>query len=163
MTDISFPLQESIDALEEQFATMYALVPQLVVRDTDTSGWSVSQHLEHICIVAGGFAVVLLTGRGPRLVPTHPEYRPEVLNEGRIPRGKVKAPPVAQPTGIEDPDALTALLKKTHGRLKKAMSQPPDRSADHPLLGTFSRDEVFRFLVVHNAHHLAIIDDILGS
>lgn len=154
-----FPIQASLTDLETMFHVMHTLVPQADTMNKAVSGWSVGEHLEHICTVAAGFAVVLISGRGPKFEATMPDARNMVLVDGHIPRGKIKAPPVASPKGIESAPAYARMLNKTLARLKSAALQPEDRTADHPLLGTFNRNEVLRFLVVHTAHHLSIIDD----
>lgn len=153
------PLTESLAELEQSFGTMRLLIPHVDAMNTSVSGWTVGEHLEHVCTVAAGFGVVLISGRGPSFEATMPEFRDMVLVEGHIPRGKVKAPPAASPKGLESAESYVRMLDKTLARLQSAAQQPADRSADHPLLGTLGRDEVFRFLQVHTAHHLAIIDD----
>ncbi len=155
----SFPIQESLSELDRQFERMRTLVQRAQERDEAVSGWTVGDHLEHICTVAAGFGVVLITGRGPVFEAAMPEARHMVLSDGHIPRGKIKAPPAASPKGLASIDAYTRMLDKTLTRLKSAAQQPDERTADHPLLGTMTRDEVLRFVVVHTAHHLGIIDD----
>lgn len=154
-----FPVQDSLSELDRLFRAMNALVPYANATNRSVSGWSVGEHLEHVCTVAAGFAVVLITGRGPAFTARMPEHRDMVLVDGHIPRGKIKAPPVAAPKGVESAEAYTRMLDRTHARLKSAAEQPGQRTADHPLLGTMTRNEVLRFVAVHTAHHLAIIDD----
>lgn len=107
--------------------------------------------------------MALITGRGPSFAGLHREQRDMVLVKGVIPRGVIKAPAAGQPTTGLSADELSTMLRKTLTRLEKAASVPEDRTADHPLLGPLTRDEVLRFTEVHTNHHLVIIDEILAS
>ena len=153
----------SLRTLPVQFARLRELVSRSEQRNQMVSDWSVGDQIEHICMAAGGFAVALIAGRGPSFPGVHRDQRHQVLVEGVIPRGVIKAPAAGQPQTGRTPEELTTMLNKTWSRIEKAASVPDDRTADHPLLGTLTRDEVLRFTEVHTAHHLAIIDEILTS
>jgi len=157
-------LSETLALCESMMDHADALAPEV-------SSWSVGQHLEHILIVASGFAVALASGRRPA-----PERRTSdaaereqryskqsVLVHGRIPRGTIKVPPAGEPSGALDSNALRRLLAKTESRLERSRQVPETTLAYHPLMGELTRNEVFRFLEVHTRHHLVIIDEILAE
>ena len=153
----------NLRTLPDQFERMASLVSSASKRNPAVSAWSVGDQIEHICMAAGGFAVVLITGRGPSFAGEHRDQRKRVLVDGIIPRGVIKVPAAGEPqTGLSS-DELGTMLKKTLSRLQKAASVPAEKTADHPLLGTLTRDEMLRFTEVHTAHHLEIIDEILAS
>ncbi len=157
--------------LTETMAQLRDYVEHASVHRPDISSWTVGDHVEHVLIVSGGFAVALVSGRAvpsptdsadDKKVRMQAYSKHRVLDTGSIPRGSVTAPPAGQPKGGLDADALYALTEKTSARLARAANVPETALAHHPLLGELTRDEVFRFLDVHARHHMAIMDDILS-
>ena len=155
-------MMSNLRTLPDQFERLESLVSRADERNPAISAWSVGDQIEHICMAAGGFAVVLITGRGPSFAGAHRDQKHEVLVDGVIPRGVIKVPAAGEPKTGRSADELTAMLKKTWSRVEKAASVADDRTADHPLLGPLTRDEMLRFTEVHTDHHLRIIDEILG-
>jgi len=154
--------------LTETMAQLRGYIKHAAAIEPGVSSWTVGDHVEHVLIVCGGFAVALVSGRAvpssadDETVRMQAYSKHRVLDTGSIPRGSVTAPPAGQPKGGLDADALHALSEKTSARLARAANVPETALAHHPLLGELTRDEVFRFLDVHARHHMAIMDDILS-
>lgn len=159
--------------LTETLAQLRRYAERAAASAPSVSAWTVGDHIEHVLIVCGGFAVALVSGRVKRT--SHDQTgadekknrlqaysKRRVLDTGRIPRGTVTAPPAGEPKGGLDTGTLQRLMDKTEARLARAATVPETTLAHHPLLGELTRNEVFRFLDVHARHHMAIIDEILG-
>lgn len=84
---------------------------------------------------------------------------------GFIPRGKGKAPEVYFPA----PDVERASVRKNIADSRSGMSWVAQNihhigvatgRLDHPILGALNARQWLRFIRIHTAHHLRIIDDI---
>lgn len=148
-------------SLEGQFTGLESAISRSGVLNESVSSWSVGDHIEHACLAAGGLAVALCSGRSPAFSGGQSDWKEHVLIEGTIPRGTIKAPAAAQPkTGLTAAQ-LHTMVRKTRERLVKASEVDSVRTANHPILGPMTRDEVLRFVEVHTRHHREIIADIL--
>jgi len=139
-------------------------------RVPERSGWSVAQHLEHLALAAIGSVAAarrILQGKGERGGTSRPMTR-DLLAAGTIPRGVAQAPPAAVPSDRPDPAAVASLLEKVRSGAAALEGREKELEAatgtfDHPLLGPLGAREWVEFAAVHTAHHLAIVDDLLGA
>ena len=150
-----------------QIERMRALArsPKLSMLRERVSAWSPAEHLDHLAKVTE--SVVLVLGdpdapprrRGINLVGR------VVLLVGWIPRGIGKTPERLSGTRASADEIEAALA-----RVSAAFDALPfDRLGTsrvpvvrHPRFGGLTPPQALRFLAVHNAHHLKIVDDILA-
>ena len=144
--------------------------PRIGVRAPAVSGWSVSQHVEHLALSDRGVLSLL-----DRLAAGPIESdAPGITLAGRtvllldyIPRGAARAIERIQPRGL-DPAELAAALTEIHRRLAAlaphlgAIERHPGRFK-HPVFGGLNGRQWVRFLGVHHHHHWKIIRDILAA
>lgn len=157
----------SVERLREQIRTIRAISAgpeeQFFRIDTGISGWSPAEHLDHLIKVAS--AVV---GRirdadaapGKRGISFAGRI---ILATGWIPRGKGRSPERmrgtrATPAAIE---AALVELEESLGRVDAAMVASRRPTVPHPRFGGLTPSQGLRFVVIHNAHHLKIVDEIL--
>jgi hypothetical protein len=81
----------------------------------------------------------------------------------KIPRGKRKAPATVQPPEQYEANYFDDLFKKVEEKLNILKTIPPNANVLHPALGLINKAEALKFLMVHNKHHLKIIEDILAN
>ena len=71
------------------------------------------------------------------------------------------------PADVPEPEVSAALVAKARefaGSLTPVVNEIRTwaGTVPHPILGSFTAAQWLRFARVHNAHHLAIVDDILA-
>ena len=157
-------LRRMLDMRRWDDARLYAAVP-------DVSGWSPAQHLAHLCdatrlILEAIEALEASTDDGA----TRPARSPRlagraVLVTGRIPRGRAQAPRGTVPAAVPARAALHEALEAMSHRVAAAAARAHGfrRVAGarlHPALGWLGAAQWWRFLRVHDEHHLAIVADI---
>ena len=81
---------------------------------------------------------------------------------GRIPRGRVKAPRVVQPTGQYDAATLHAQGVQTLEHIRSLDALHPNHFFTHPYFGMLNVKPSKEFLILHTKHHYKIITDILS-
>lgn len=169
-----FRLARAYRRVDGQIARMRTLAAgpedELLAARPEVSGWSSAQHLEHLAIT--GLLVLkgidrlrsadgVIDGRGPNLNGWL------VLTLGRIPRGRARARPEWSPER-GDVERARAGLETLAGRVVALEAELPALATargtvPHPLLGGFTAARWVRFLGIHQAHHLAIVDDVRGA
>ena len=98
------------------------------------------------------------------------DTRRAILTLGWIPRGVGKAPRATRPeaVAVREPEVLRAGFAELARRLA-AYRERVDlvgarrTGARHPYFGVLAPARWMRFTAVHLAHHLKIVDDILGT
>jgi hypothetical protein len=170
-----FRLARAYRRVDGQIARMRALAAgpedELLATLPEVSGWSPAQHLEHLAITglqvlqaidrlrsAEGSGDGATGRRGPNLSGWL------VVTLGHIPRGRAWERPEWSPER-GDPERARAGLETLAGRLAALEPELPALAAargtvPHPLLGGFTAARWVRFLGIHQAHHLAIVDDV---
>lgn len=91
-----------------------------------------------------------------------------LMRVGRIPRGRAKAPSLAEPVADVSSKELSTRLRKQKGYLDRIASQREEvvnlrQRFRHPLLGEFSARDGVRFVRVHTDHHLRIVREIMHA
>lgn len=127
------------------------------------SGWSVGMHVQHCVLGTGVLLEALGDGRPPRRLLSPTPIGWLVLLTGRIPRGRAKSPPAVVPEPPLPTEALLELVDRTEARLAGLDTIPDNAWVKHFVAGFLNKRRAVRFLAVHNAHHRAIIADILKA
>ena len=86
-----------------------------------------------------------------------------VLNRGKIPRGKAKAPKVVVPQKTIDQATLLIHLNESRKSILELKTISKDHYFEHPFFGKIKRNDTIRFLEIHTNHHLEIIEDIIKT
>ena len=140
--------------------------PELFARDERVSAWSVAEHLDHLYKVSLSI-VRRLAEEGVQPSPKGVSFLGRaVLWSGWIPRGRGKTPERlgGKPCTAED-------LEHSLEKLERAVEALPAGAAassrgaivPHPKFGGLTPPQALRFLVVHTAHHLRIVGEIVRS
>lgn len=156
-------MHDVVDNINSQLDRIEALCTNVLKSSERVSKWSVGQHLEHMLLAISGMSIALRKnhpGSGDRTTNT---YRELVMKSGKIPRGVVQAPAVAQPSDHPDDRHIGRLILKTRNRFGSPLEISESATLIHPIMETMTRDEALTFMVIHNDHHLAIIADILAQ
>lgn len=144
------------------------LCAQAAARAPAVSAWSVGEHIDHVARAHAGilrfFAEPAPEPDATRGITLLGRF---VLLTGRIPRGRGKAPAATLPA-TPDADALRTAVTAVAQRLDALAADPTpcrDRSRRwmHPVFGGLHRAQWLGFLRIHQAHHAAIIRDILAA
>lgn len=131
------------------------------------SAWTLLQHLEHLVITGRSTPKLILDAlEGSSTLPLN-DSGELLFKLGAIPRGKTQAPAFALPKGTS-----AKKIKQGFVRLKVSMEdffpqieqmRNAEGRSEHPALGGLTPLLWFKFLEIHLAHHLSIIDDELGG
>jgi hypothetical protein len=147
----------------DQLNTMSAFVEYAEHQEDSVSGWTVGQQIEHCCLTMRAVGEALsrtsdLPGRTKLTIVAR-----RIFKAGSIPRGRAKAPTQVQPGTTPSPEDLRRSIEKA--RAAVAVIDPDDEAGtfEHPYFGSLNREQAIRFIELHNAHHLAIVEDILGA
>lgn len=164
--DTSWPpvtADEATAIIESQFDHLEGLADRFDALAEDVSGWSVGRHAFHLALSGSNLAVSLISGRLWDGVPSAPDLKPRILESGTIPLGQTEAPEPVRPGGDPTAEEIRAALDRCRARVERIIEAPENAFLIHPYLGRLSRDELIRFIAIHNRHHLGIIDLILQA
>ncbi len=129
--------------------------------DAEVSNWSIYKQLEHILIVNKNISAAILKGKEPEERKARTPLSYFVLTTGFIPRGKAKAPKIAEPKSLSQSE-LKSLLEEVKNNFSKLDNLNLSLVvANHPYFGGLNSKEWLRFLEVHTNHHLKIVRDII--
>lgn len=135
----------------------------LAVRVPSVSGWSVAQQIDHVLRAAEGTLARVL--ERPQALPRGLTLAGRlVLGLGWFPRGVARSPRFAE--GQDCPCAeLTARISQLRGLLARLAGDAEllacrDPVVKHPYFGGLDARNALRSVVVHTAHHLAIVRDL---
>lgn len=151
---------KNLEKLLDQFESR---IPLLANENQEVSKSNVGWHIEHSLLTLNG-VTKFLTNSNPKDYKWRFNFiRILVLNRGKIPRGKAKAPKVVVPQTTIDKVTLLTHLKETRNSLLELKTISKDHYFEHPFFGKIKRNDTIRFLEIHTNHHLEIIEDIIKS
>ncbi len=79
---------------------------------------------------------------------------------GRIARGRGRSPEAALPRQGVTTEELMSLIDQSQGIMADVSELEHDKWFRHFAFGVLNTDKAFRFIGIHNRHHLRIIADI---
>jgi hypothetical protein len=149
-----------MEAIERTIEEFRDVVRQAEASAPSVSGWTVGEHIHHCGLSMIGIAKSLR-----KSTPPAPRAKPSLARSivllGYIPRGRARSPSFVVPKPAVPQDELLAMLDQAASLLTMAKDLDRGTWFTHPLLGTMNRDQAFKFVLVHNRHHLRIVADIL--
>lgn len=138
---------------------------QLYGVDVSVSGWSPAEHLDHLLKVCNAIL--------GRVREENPPAEPRaisllgrvILACGWIPRGRAKAPArvFGARASVAELEAALAKLEANVNGIAPPMVALQRPIVPHPVFGGLTPSQALRFIVIHNAHHFRIVDEILRS
>jgi hypothetical protein len=164
-----YTVASSLRQLRKQVETIRTLArlpePRLFAA-TNVSGWTPSEHLNHLIRVAKSVTDLAIAPDTPALTNGINGVGRVILAVGRIPRGRAAAP-----DRFRAERAITTALLDALARLEETVARiSPDDVArrriptvKHPRFGGLTPPQALRFVAIHNDHHLRIIADILRA
>ena len=81
----------------------------------------------------------------------------------KIPRGRVRAPKMVQPSEENTFEHLKSQLKITRNNIAGLASLESKNYFTHPFMGDLNLKATIDFLELHTKHHLKIIEDIIKT
>ena len=149
-------MKHHIDALEAQ-------IPQRDRSAASISNWTVGMQLHHALGATERIALVTAESEPGAETQKFNLARSVVLLSGRIPRGRGKAPKESLPPEAPTEEELRRLVEGARAAWTKLEAADPACWWKHFMFGVLRRDQVQRFIGIHNRHHLLIIEDILRA
>ena len=158
---------KSIARIQQQLGRIRALAaqPQLFDVCPDVSNWCIGEHLDHILKVS--------TSVISRVRETNPPAEKRgisllgraILTIGGIPRGKGRSPARLVGTRVpaSDLEASLAKLESAIAGITPEMIALQSPTVPHPIFRGLTPAQALRFVVIHNAHHLKIVDELLDA
>lgn len=122
-----------------------------------TVGWQV----EHCLKVIYGTLKMLQESNPKDYKSNFNISRTLIFTLGFIPRGLGKAPKIVNPETVASSEELHTLVNKIKNILNAAQNSHPQSNFKHPIFGMLNKQQTFRFIAIHNKHHLKIIKDII--
>lgn len=158
---------ETLDQIRTQFERLRVLArsAELSSRNERVSAWCLAEQLDHMTKVSWSIVQVL---SDPQAAPLG--YGMNILGKlvllfGWIPRGVGKSPRrfIGATATADDLDAAIAKLATSFDALPFDTLRASNVAVvPHPKFGGLTPSQALRFLEVHTAHHLKIVDDIVG-
>jgi|GEM_PF-729409 len=167
-------LMADLAKIEQQWSAIYRCLEDPEVFSTrrlKVSWWSVGQHAGHLALSLDRI------GREIEDMLAHPDKNAEqpagqiavsLLDAGEIPRGRGRAPDFLRVPVNVTPDGVRRELDAARDRWR-GLSARADAIAATPAkfphfaLGPLTSAQWTRFMAVHTAHHLRIVEDILKA
>lgn len=139
------------------------------LRAPSVSSWSCGEQAGHVLLAADAMAAAIeanLADPERNRDGTWADYTLRVLEQGRFPRGRARAPRRLDPAG-RSREELVALAPDVAARWEAIGARRRDVSAcpargEHFAFGWLTSAEWVRACSIHTAHHLAIVRDIGG-
>ena len=155
---------KSIASIEETLDRLHSCISSADAADKSISEWTVGQHIEHCCLGMKFLCETLISCSTPPPRSKHPIRAFLMLASGRIPRGRGNAPKAALPSeDTADSERLEGLLENSRRLVRRSLDCSPKSWVKHFVFGVLKRNQVLKFISVHNRHHLRIIADIVSA
>lgn len=149
--------------LEELISELESAIPHYQLINSTISTGSVGWHVEHTLLTLN-LIIKELNKSNPKGYKWSFDIRRSfVLAVGKIPRGRVKAPSIVEPTIAFNEGTLQQHIALSKQSLKTIALLSPNNYFTHPFLGNFNLKPSVRFLKIHTNHHLKIINDIIKN
>ena len=161
-------LEEVVAQIQRMLDLAMAHEKVLTVPVPSISGWSISNHLEHL-VITGRSAVVMLE-RSLVSDLTSPGRNADgdlLFDLLYLPRGQTQAPEFAWPKGM-DHKKLCSSLKRLYSQVKDLEGRLDSLVAStgrvlHPYLGNLTAREWLAFIGIHQNHHLCIASELADA
>jgi hypothetical protein len=152
-----------MDSIERTLEDFRAVIANADATTPSVSEWRVGMHIHHCALSMIGISKSLRKSTPPMPRAKPSLSRSVTLTCGFIPRGRAKTPSFIVPSATVAQAELASLLDEAEKLMAVAQALDRDRWFTHPLLGPMGRDDAFKFIRIHNRHHLRIVADILRA
>lgn len=151
-----------MQSLMKLYNDLEKTIPNFEKINTGISQASVGWHIEHTLLVLERVVGAVAKSNSEDYKKTFNLKRIIVSTIGSLPRGKGKAPAVAQPKDDITQQSLQNHFKKVNDILPKLNNLKAFQFFEHPYFGHLHLKATKRFLTIHTKHHLKIIHQIIG-
>lgn len=138
-------------------------IPHYQMVNQKVSDGAVGWHIEHSLLTLDVILNALKNSDPGKYKWSFNFVRTLIMNIGKIPRGKAKAPQVVQPATVFNEHTLQQHISHSMALAKSINQLQPNHFFKHPYFGNLNRKPAIRFLQIHTQHHLRIINDIMNS
>jgi hypothetical protein len=125
------------------------------------SSSSVGWHIEHSLLVLINVTENIKQSIPEEFKPNFNFVRTIVFTLNKIPRGKGKAPKSVQPTTDISVEGLKHKIALAQEKINELYNLDKNKHFVHPFFGNIKLKGCIRFLCIHTAHHIKIIEDII--
>jgi hypothetical protein len=125
------------------------------------SSSSVGWHLEHALLVLINVTENIKQSKPEEFKPNFNFVRTIVFTLNKIPRGKGKAPKSVQPNTDITLGTLKTKLQLAKEKVTELYNLDKNKHFAHPYFGNVKLNGCIKFLGIHTAHHIKIIEDII--
>jgi len=143
-----------LNELEAQIAN-YSSLNQAI--SEGNVGW----HIVHSCLVIDSVCGAVCKSDATKFIKKFSLKAFLVLLINSFPRGKAKAPSFTVPSEELSPASILQSIQASRKSIEALSKAGKNQYFTHPIFGDLNTADTFKFLVVHNNHHLKIIKDIL--
>lgn len=125
------------------------------------SASSVGWHMEHALLVLINVTENIKQSKPEEFKPSFNFVRSIIFIVNKMPRGKGKAPKSVQPNTDITLNSLNAKLQLAKEKVNELYNLDKNKHFVHPFFGDVKLNGCIKFLGIHTAHHIKIIEDIL--
>jgi len=165
---------QALDSNARSIVEFFSRIPDRPFFDGTPEQWSPAHHLIHLTAASRSVQSALRSGK----LPLHPTGSSRTYAEvrdaaaaslGATPRDRLRdmGRTVVIPLGASQADLVSAFVS-TSAELRAAASSWTDDTLDrhamqHPLIGQMTAREMLLFCVVHERHHLRLVQTRVGN
>ena len=149
--------------LNHQLNLVETYLPHAKVSNTAISSANIAWHIEHLLLVIDRVSISLSQSNPENYKWRFSLPRILVMMRKKIPRGRGKAPKAVRPESEIYENELQRHLATTRKNMEHLSRLPAGKYFSHPLFGDLKLKQAIIFLQIHTQHHIAIIQDIVGS
>jgi hypothetical protein len=138
-------------------------IPDASKSNPAVSKRGVDWHLEHSLKIINAICKTIAKSNQEDYTPKFSFVKYYILWTGNIPRGKAPSPKPFNNKDAVDASRLSGWLEEAKLSLTTLHNLNPKQHFRHPFFGDLKLKEAKRFITIHTAHHLNIIDDIVKT
>lgn len=138
-------------------------LPQADKNNSNISARGVDWHLEHSLKIITAICKTVSNSKPEEFKPNFNIGKYYILWTNRIPRGKARSPKPFNNLEAIDHSSLPQSLKKAQKSLSMLNSLHPKQHFEHPMFGDLNLAQSKKFIHIHTAHHLDIIEEIINA
>ena len=138
-------------------------LPQADKSNSNISARGVDWHLDHSLKIITAICKTVNNSKPEYFKPNFNISKYYILWTNRIPRGKARSPKPFNNLKAIDHSSLPQSLKEAQKFLSVLDSLHPKQHFKHPMFGDLNLAQSKRFIHIHTAHHLDIIEEIINA
>lgn len=149
--------------LKDQLNRIESLVDRSDMINLKVSGASIGWHLHHSLLTVNKVYTAISNSDPDEYAPSLKFSKTLIMGTGIIPRKKAKAPKSVRPDPDSSIEEILNELNLANRNIERFSSLDRDSFFRHPYFGDLNLSQTIRFLGIHTAHHLKIVDDIINK